>query len=148
MDGGLGQINTVLKALEDSGMTDLFDVAAISKGPTRSKSQLYDQVFIPGRKNPISLKPGSPGMLYLQKIRDEAHRFVISSLRKATGKNMQKSNLETIPGIGPQRAKALWARFHNLDSIKAASVDELAATPGLGPEIAKKISGNIRNWNT
>jgi excinuclease ABC subunit C len=148
VDGGLGQINTVLKALEDSGMTDLFDVAAISKGPTRSKSQLYDQVFIPGRKNPISLKPGSPGMLYLQKIRDEAHRFVISSLRKATGKNMQKSNLETIPGIGPQRAKALWARFHDLDSIKAASVDELAATPGLGPEIAKKISGSIRNWNT
>ncbi len=147
VDGGLGQINTVLKALEDSGMTGLFDVAAISKGPTRSKSQLYDQVFIPGRKNPVSLKPGSPEMLYLQRIRDEAHRFVISSLRKATCKNMQKSNLESIPGVGPQRAKALWARFHDLDSIMAASVDELAATPGLGPEIAKKISGSIKNWN-
>jgi excinuclease ABC subunit C len=148
VDGGPGQLNTVQKALEDSAMTGLFDVAAISKGPTRSKGELHDRVFIPGRKNPVSLKPGSPEMLFLQKVRDEAHRFVISSLRKAAGKGMRTGNLESVPGIGPKRAKALWEHFKDLEAIMSADAEELARTPGLGPAAAKKIAGNLKEWNT
>lgn len=148
VDGGPGQLSTVQKALEDYELSGLFQVAAISKGPTRSKGELHDRVFIPGRKNPVSLKPGSPEMLFLQKIRDEAHRFVIGSLRKAAGKGMREKSLESVPGIGPKRARALWDHFKNLDAIMSAGADELARTPGLGPETAKKIAWNLKEWNT
>jgi excinuclease ABC subunit C len=148
VDGGIGQINTVTRALEESGMKDLFAVAAISKGPTRSKSQLHDRVFIPGRKNPLPLKPGSQELLLLQKIRDEAHNFVISSLRGASRKKLRHSDLESIPGIGPVRAKALWEHFRDLDLIKTASADELARVPGFGPRTASSIARSLKNWNT
>ena len=148
IDGGLGQINTVIKALDDNGLNNLFEIAAISKGPTRSKSQLHDQVFIPGRKNPLPLKPGSSELLCLQRIRDEAHRFVIGSLRKASGKSLRKSNLENIPGIGPKRARALWEHFKDFDLIMGAGVEELAGVPGFGPRTAKRIAGSIESWKS
>ena len=144
IDGGIGQINTVMKAMEESNMIDLFKVAAISKGPARNKSQLHDRVFIPGRKNPLSLKPGSPEMLYLQRIRDEAHRFAISSLRRAAGKSLRKSNLESIPGIGPKTAKALWAHFKDLKLIINAGEEEMQNVPGIGPKKAKDIINTLK----
>ncbi len=148
IDGGLGQLNSVMKALEESGISGLFDVAAISKGPTRSKSQLHDQVFTPGRKNSVHLKPGSPELLYLQKIRDEAHRFTINSMRRASGKSLRKSRLESIPGIGPRKAKALWDHFKDLTLIMSAGIDELTEVPGFGPKNAEKIAESIKKWNT
>lgn len=148
LDGGLGQINTVLKTLDEFALNGLFGVAAISKGPTRSKSQLHDQVYIPGRKNPVSMKPGSPEMLYLQKIRDEAHRFVIHSLRRAAGKTMRQGNLESIPGIGTKRARALWEHFRDLDLILNAGIDELTKVAGFGPKTALKIARSIKDWKS
>ncbi len=147
IDGGPGQLNTVIKAMEESEITGL-NLAAISKGPTRSKSQLNDQIFIPGRKNPLPFKPGSPELLFLQRIRDEAHRFVIGSLRKAAGKSMKKSRLENIPGIGPKKAKALWEYFKDLDLIINAGPEELQNIPGIGPQKAKQITEAIKKWNT
>ncbi|MFP4084246.1 MAG: excinuclease ABC subunit UvrC [Desulfonatronovibrio sp.] len=147
IDGGPGQLNTVIRAMEESDINGL-NLAAISKGPTRSKSQLNDQVFIPGRKNPLSLKPGSPELLFLQRVRDEAHRFVIGSLRQAAGKSLKKSRLENIPGIGPKKAKALWEYFKDLDLITNAGPEELRNVPGIGPKKAKHITEAIKKWNT
>lgn len=144
IDGGTGQLNAVGKALEDSQINVLFKLAAISKGPTRSKSQSHDQVFIPGRKNPLPIRPGSPEMLFLQRVRDEAHRFVIGSLRNAANKNLRKSNLEDLPGIGPEKAKALWNHFKDLDLIINAGEKELQNVPGIGPKKAKQITEALK----
>lgn len=145
IDGGSGQLNTVIRAIKESEINGL-NLAAISKGPTRSKSQLNDQVFIPGRKNPLPFKPGSPELLFLQRVRDETHRFVIGSLRKAAGKSMKKSRLENIPGIGPKRAKALWEYFKDLDLITNAGPEELQNVPGIGPKKAIQITEALKEW--
>lgn len=146
LDGGPGQLGTVIKALEKSGLSGAVPLAAISKGPSRSKSGQRDQVFVPGRKNPLPLNPSSPELLYLQRIRDEAHRFVLGSMRKASGKKLLDSRLESIPGIGPKKAAALWKYFNDLDLIKAAGTDELVKIPGFGPGTAKKIHAAVKDW--
>ncbi len=148
IDGGLGQLNSALRALSESGISQKFALAAISKGPTTSRGQLADQVFIPGRKNPLPLKPGSPELLFLQRIRDEAHRFVIHSLRRTKRRKMKKSDLESIPGIGPVRARALWDHFMDLSLILEAGPEELKAVPGFGPQTAQKTAEAIKSWNT
>ncbi|WP_457572102.1 excinuclease ABC subunit UvrC [Desulfovulcanus sp.] len=139
IDGGKGQLNAVLTALKRHASEGLFIVAAIAKGPTRRAGELFDQIFVPGRKNPLALSPGSRELLFLQQIRDEAHRFVLSSLRQAGKKNMLKSELENLPSIGPKTARLLWAHFQSLEAIYAASADELARLPGFGPKKARKI---------
>lgn len=138
IDGGLGQLNTVLKTLQDNNIEVSFQIAAIAKGPTRSQGQLYDQVFIPGRKNPLPLKPGSPELLFLQKVRDTAHEFAIGSLRRSSSKSLRQSQLENIPGIGPKKAKALWDYFKDLNLILNSSEKELSNVPGFGPQTAQK----------
>ncbi|WP_035243982.1 excinuclease ABC subunit UvrC [Desulfonatronovibrio hydrogenovorans] len=146
IDGGLGQLNAVQKALTASDGS--WNLAAIAKGPTRSKGQLNDQVYIPGRKNPLPLKPGSPELLFLQRIRDEAHRFVIGSLRKTRSRNIRKSDLERIPGIGPHKAKELWNYFRDLDLILKAGPADLEKVPGFGPKTAARTAQALKEWNT
>lgn len=145
IDGGKGQLNAVLTALKRHDCDGLFIVAAIAKGPTRRAGELFDQVFVPGRKNPLALSPGSRELLFLQQIRDEAHRFVLFSLRRAGKKNMLKSELENLPGIGPKTAKLLWTHFQSLEAIYAASEDELAKLPGFGPKKARKIFSALQS---
>ena len=145
IDGGKGQLNAVLTALRNHDSSTLFSIAAIAKGPTRRAGELFDQIFVPGRKNPLALSPGSRELLFLQQIRDEAHRFVLSSLRQAGKKNMFKSELENLPGIGPKTAKILWTHFQSLDAIYGASEEELANLPGFGPKRAKKIFLALKN---
>lgn len=138
IDGGMGQMNAVIKTLKNNDIEISFQIAAIAKGPTRSQGQLHDQVFIPGRKNPLALKPGSPELLFLQKVRDVAHDFAIGSLRKSSSKSLRQSQLENIPGIGPKKAKALWEYFKDLDLILNTSEKELLNVPGFGPHTAQK----------
>ncbi|WP_052507540.1 excinuclease ABC subunit UvrC [Desulfonatronovibrio magnus] len=148
IDGGLGQLNVVSKALQENNIEPDFKVAAISKGPTRGQGQLYDQIFVPGRKNPINIKPGSPEMLLLQKIRDEAHRFVIQSMRKSRGKIQGYSQIEKIKGIGPKKAKIIWDHFQSLEKIRKVKQEELETLPGFGPQSAKLTAKAIKQWNT
>jgi len=145
IDGGKGQLNAVLTGLKKYDSDGLFNIAAITKGPTRRAGELFDQIFVPGRKNPLAILPGSRELLFLQQIRVEAHRFVLSSLRQARKKNMLKSELENLPGIGPKTAKLLWAHFQSLDAIYAASVGELARLPGFGPKKARKIFSALQS---
>jgi len=139
IDGGKGQLAAVERAmgllLEKSG-TDAaklehpWELASIAKSG-RSKNTLEDVVFRPGRKNPLPLLPGSKELLFLQKLRDEAHRFVIGRQRRARKKTALRSDVLAIPGIGPKTARLLWESFRTIERIRAAALEELLAVKGL-----------------
>ncbi|MGE4551635.1 MAG: excinuclease ABC subunit UvrC [Desulfovibrionaceae bacterium] len=107
-------------------------LAAIAKGPTRRAGELEDRIFRPGRKNPLPLKPGSPELLFLQRLRDEAHRFVLGRQRRARKRQVLDSELMNLPGVGPKTARLLWDRFGSLEAMLAATPEDLAGLPGLG----------------
>ncbi len=148
IDGGKGQLSSVLKALQDLGQKQSFALASIAKAGSRARSSSQDQVYLPGRKTPLPLKPGSAELTYLQRIRDEAHRFALGSLRKSLNKSSLQSRLEDIPGLGPKKVRALWDHFGSLKGILWASRDELLQVPGFGPETAAKIARSLEEWNT
>lgn len=141
IDGGLGQISAVERGIEESAASVRWELAAIAKGPSRRAGELEDRIFRPGRKNPLNIKPGSPELLFLQRMRDEAHRFVIGRQRKARKKQVLHSELLGLPGIGPKTARLLWDRFPSLDAMVEAGIEEIAALPGIG----KKKAENIRS---
>jgi len=137
IDGGRGQLSAVRRALEDAGQAGLFALAAIAKARADGKSdrragKIADRVFLPGRGNPLPLKPGCPELLLLQHIRDCAHHFALGAHRKARGKEALTGELSRIPGIGPATAKVLWTRFDSLAAMRRATPAELEAVPGIG----------------
>ena len=148
IDGGKGQLGTVQKALQDAGQEQVFALASIAKAGSRAKGSSQDQVHLPGRKNPLPLKPASPELLYLQRIRDEAHRFALGSMRNSLRKKSLRSDLEKIPGLGPKKVNALWKHFGNLKSILGASREDLMQVPGFGPETASRTARSLEEWNT
>lgn len=99
----------------------------------------YEYVVKPNRKNPVHLKKNSSTLYFLQRIRDEAHRFAITHHRKLRAKAATKSGLEEIPGIGPKKRKALLKHFGSLSAIKAAEPEALAETPGLSDRDALAV---------
>jgi excinuclease ABC subunit C len=132
VDGGRGQLASVERALTEAGAPETIELAAISKGATRAASELGDLVWRPGRKNPSNLRPGSSELLYLQRIRDAAHTFVIGRQRRARSKRAMQSRVEAISGVGPKTARLLWDRFGSLAAMAKATRDELAELPGIG----------------
>ena len=138
IDGGKGQLACVERALERAGLPHLWELASIAKSG-RSRNASEDHIFRPGRKNPLALRPGSRELLFLQRLRDEAHRFVIGRQRQARKKTALKSEVLGIPGVGPKTAKLLWDGFGSVEGMRAASLDELAALPGLGSKKAKTV---------
>ncbi len=139
VDGGKGQLKALERVLDEQGATGLFPMASIAKGETRRAGELGDRIFLPGRKNPLPLKPGSPELLYLQKIRDNAHRFVISRQRQSRKRTSLDSSLESLAGIGPKMARHLWTYFGSIAAMKQAGVDEMQAVPGIGAKKAASI---------
>ncbi|MBW1770919.1 MAG: excinuclease ABC subunit UvrC [Deltaproteobacteria bacterium] len=138
VDGGKGQLNmavAVLKALRLDGSFDLIGIA--KKDPERGETE--DKVYKPGRKNPVSLKKDAEVLLFLQRIRDEAHRSVITYHRKRRMTSYRRSVLDEIPGIGVRRKAALLKHFGSLKRIKAASIEELAAVPGMTRRAARAV---------
>jgi len=109
----------------------LWELASIAKSG-RSKNAAEDVIFRPGRKNPLPLRPSSKELLFLQKLRDEAHRFVIGRQRKARKKTALKSEVLAIPGVGPKTARLLWEKFTTLERMRAATLEELLTVEGLG----------------
>jgi excinuclease ABC subunit C len=140
VDGGKGQLNIALKVAKENLVADRIDFIGIAK----EKNEEGEKIFRPGRKNAIVLPRHSPILLYLMKIRDEAHRYGIIFHRKQRRKNTLSSELDMIPGIGEQRKKQLLSKIGSLQRIKSASVDELANVPGVGIELAKKIHHHFR----
>lgn len=145
LDGGKGQLNAVYRFLQENGAAGHFSLAAISKGPSRRKGELEDQVFIPGRKNPVSLPAGSRELLFLQSLRDEAHRFVVGRMRRARSKECVVSQMEAIPGVGPKKAALLRQRFGDLQTMVSASLEEIMSIPGIGEVKAEKIKHYLQD---
>jgi len=147
IDGGLGQLATVQRILEEEGAEDGWELASIAKGPTRRAGEMEDRIFRPGRKNHMPLKPGSPELMFLQRVRDEAHRFVIGRQRRSRKKRMLDSELLSMPGIGQKTARILWDRFGSLAAMQAAGIAEIEALPGIGRKRAEKIHAQLADMH-
>ena len=104
-----------------------------------------ERFFLPGRKNPVILRAGSPALFMLERLRDEAHRFAITYHRKLRRKGALRSSLEDIPGVGEKRRKLLLRHFGSLKKIREASLEELDAVPGMPVSLAREIYDHFRS---
>ncbi len=145
LDGGRGQLSAVEAALAECVDDGCWELAAIAKGESRRAGELGDFIFRPGRKNPMPLKPGSAELLFLQKMRDAAHRFVIGRQRSSRKKAVLSSELTALPGIGSKTARVLWDRFDSLDDMINADSTEITTLPGIGRKRAEKIHAALQS---
>ena len=135
IDGGRGQLNAVREIFESLGLTQV-SLLAVAKGPDRDAGR--ETLFMPDREA-IKLEPRDPVLYFIQRLRDEAHRFVIGSHRKLRKKDIREAGLQEIPGIGPSRKRALLHHFGTLKEIERASIADLGKVPGVSAESARKI---------
>src|SRR5690242_1886256 len=135
IDGGPGQLSVACQVFADLGVEDV-TLVGISKGPDRDAGR--EHFYLPG-KEPFRLDPKSPVLYYLQRLRDEAHRFAIGSHRKKRSKAIGANPLDEIAGIGAGRKKALLQHFGSARAVAAAGVSDLEAVAGVSGAMAKKI---------
>jgi excinuclease ABC subunit C len=135
IDGGRGQLNAAREVLDSLGLSKVA-LLAVAKGPDRDAGR--ETLFMPDRDS-IKLEPRDPVLYFIQRLRDEAHRFVIGSHRKLRKKDIREAGLQEIPGIGPSRKRALLLHFGTLKEIERASVADLGKVPGVSAESARKI---------
>jgi excinuclease ABC subunit C len=135
IDGGRGQLNAVREIFEGLALTGVA-LLAVAKGPDRDAGR--ETLFMPD-KEAIKLEPRDPVLYFIQRLRDEAHRFVIGSHRKLRKKDIREAGLQEIPGIGPSRKRALLHHFGTLKEIERASIADLGKVPGVSAESARKI---------
>ena len=135
IDGGRGQLNAVREIFEELGLGQV-SLLAVAKGPERDAGR--ETLFMPDREA-IKLEPRDPVLYFIQRLRDEAHRFVIGSHRKLRKKDIREAGLQEIPGIGPSRKRALLHHFGTLKEIERASIADLGKVPGVSAESARKI---------
>jgi excinuclease ABC subunit C len=135
IDGGRGQLNAARAALNELGLPQV-TLLGVAKGPDRDAGR--ETLFLPDREA-IKLEPRDPVLYFIQRLRDEAHRFVIGSHRKLRRKDIREAGLQEIPGIGPSRKRALLLHFGTLKEIERASIADLGKVPGVSAESARKI---------
>ena len=135
IDGGKGQLSAVVETLEDAGIHDV-PVVAISKGPDRNAGR--ETMHLPSGRD-FQLPPNSPVLFYLQRLRDEAHRFAIGAHRQKRSKSMAASPLDDVPGIGPSRKRALLMHFGTSRAVRNAALEDLEKAPGISKAMARGI---------
>jgi excinuclease ABC subunit C len=135
IDGGAGQLGAALETLGACGISGL-PVLAIAKGPDRDAGR--ETLHLPGRP-PLRLDPRDPVLYFLQRLRDEAHRFAITSHRARRGKGVGRSALDRVAGVGAKRKKALLGHFGSVRAIETAGLLDLERVPGISKAVAKAV---------
>src|SRR5512139_3314841 len=135
IDGGQGQLNAAQETLTALGISDV-PIVAIAKGPDRDAGR---ETFFMAGCQPFKLPPRDPLLYFIERLRDEAHRFAIGSHRARRKKDIREAGLQEIPGIGPTRKRALLRHFGTVKAIERASLPDLAQVPGISAETARKI---------
>ena len=138
IDGGKGHVRIVRDILNDLELGRHFDLLGIAK-KDENKGEKEDKIYQPGRSNPVNFGRDGDLLFFLQRIRDEAHRFAVSFHRKQIRRKSVHSALDDIKGIGKKKKEILLKHFGSLKKIRAATHDELCALPGITAEIAKNI---------
>ncbi len=136
IDGGLGQLNVAREVFEGFGITDVA-LIGVAKGPDRDAGR--EHFHIPGRDHPIMLESRDPVLYFVQRLRDEAHRFAIGAHRARRTKAIGANPLDEIDGIGPTRKRALLHHFGSAKAVSRASVSDLSAVSGISQETAQRI---------
>jgi excinuclease ABC subunit C len=134
VDGGKGQLSAALEVMHELGVHHI---------PVVGLAKRHEEIFVPDDDEPIVLPRGSEALFLVQRIRDEAHRFAITFHRQVRGKSSIQSALDTIPGIGPKRKKALLKKFGSVKAIREADVDEIAATVGFTRALAERVKAQL-----
>ncbi|MEM9310699.1 MAG: excinuclease ABC subunit UvrC [Pseudomonadota bacterium] len=137
VDGGKGQVSSVMSVLEEYGLADEFTVIGIAKGPHHGREGREVFHFPDGREK--TLPTNSPVLFYAQRLRDEVHRYVIGAHRAKRSKAITASPLDEIPGIGPARKRALLLHFGTASKVRAAALEDLQRAPGVSAKVAQQI---------
>ena len=136
VDGGKGQLDAALVVLQNLGLHDI-PVIGVAKGPDRDAG--LERFFLPGRRDPFMLEPKSAVLYYLQRLRDEAHRFAIGAHRARRSAAMVKNPLDEIEGVGPGRKRALLHAFGSARGVSRASAGDLVKVEGVSQALAERI---------
>ncbi len=131
IDGGKGQLSSVVSVLTEMGLMDELTVISLAKQ--------REEVFLPGESNPLETEAEQPGVQLLRRLRDEAHRFAVSFHRQQRTERMRRSRLDEIPGLGHHRQKQLLSVFRSIDYIREALPAQIAEVPTIGPRLAQQI---------
>ena len=131
IDGGKGQLSSVVAVLQEMNLLEDLHVVSLAKQ--------REEIFLPGESKPVETQSEQPGVQLLRRLRDEAHRFAISFHRQQRSNKLKRSRLDDIPGLGYHRQKQLLAHFRSVDYIRQASLDQLTQTPGIGSHLAQEI---------
>ncbi|MET0538703.1 MAG: helix-hairpin-helix domain-containing protein, partial [Xanthobacteraceae bacterium] len=133
IDGGRGQLSAAQEVVAELGIGDL-PLLAIAKGADRG----METFFMPDRES-FKLNPRDPVLYFVERLRDEAHRFAVGSHRLRRRRDIRESGLQEIPGVGPSRKRALLHHFGTLRAIERAAMSDLSEVPGISTETARKI---------
>ena len=131
VDGGKGQLGVATGVLEELGLTEQIPVASLAKR--------FEQVYLPGRPDPVEVPRGSEALFMLQRIRDESHRFAISYHRQLRGKRMLLSELDDVTGLGPRRRERLIEHFGSVPKLRSAALEDLLALSWLPSDVAEAV---------
>jgi excinuclease ABC subunit C len=140
IDGGAGQVDAAVTALAEAGCQGL-SVVGVAKGADRRPGQ--ERLFRPGEPIPIALEADSAALHFIQRVRDEAHRFAITGHRRRRARRYRESILETVPGLGPARRRAILTHFGGLQGVLRAGVADLEKVAGVGAGMARSIYDHL-----